>query len=591
MHRRAHALVTLVGLVAIVSATAPSRVDLAGQQIRDPGPAPDGAAHGPARQPGAANRHRAPARPGRRRRVGAGAAARDRAAAGARSSARAGSPRPTKTGRWEIKDLPAGRYNLTASKGGYVQLNYGQRRPFERGRPIELADGQTLENVNFNLPRGSVIAGRIVDEFGEPVADAMVSALHYRTFSGRRRLVPVGRFGTTDDMGHFRLYGLAPGDYYVSATLRPIGGMGFEVGQSDVTTGYAPTYYPGTASSQQADRISVGLGGEMSGITFSLLPVRTVKVSGTAVDSSGKPMAGAFVMLSADMRSGEGGFMMFGGGGNQVKDDGTFVISNVTPGDYVVRAMAWAGPRRGDDDAESATASVSVGGEDVTGVTLIGTKGTSLRGQVVVQPASAATGIKPSDVSVNAMAKDPDAPMMFMGGDDARPASTTTGRSSCRPCRARCSSGPFRTPAGLLAQGRAAQRHRRHRYRHRLQAGRDGHRAAGRAQHHQQRRRRQCHRRQRQAGGRLRGDRVLGRLRPSGASCRATSTMARPDQQGGFQAKNLPPGRYLAVAVEAVEEGQETDPEFLERLRSLATAFTLGEGEQRSVALKIVQAY
>jgi hypothetical protein len=85
-------------------------------------------------------------------------------------------------GRWEMKDLPAGRYNLTASKGGYVQLNYGQRRPFERGRPIELADGQTLENVNFNLPRGSVIAGRIIDEFGEPVADVMVSALHYRTF-------------------------------------------------------------------------------------------------------------------------------------------------------------------------------------------------------------------------------------------------------------------------------------------------------------------------------------------------------------------------------------------------------------------------
>jgi len=68
-------------------------------------------------------------------------------------------------------------------------------------------------------------------------------------------------------------------------------------------------------------------------------------------------------------------------------------------------------------------------------------------------------------------------------------------------------------------------------------------------------------------------------------------TMARPDQQGGFQAKNLPPGRYMAIAVEAVEEGQETDPEFLERLRSLATAFTLGEGEQRSVSLKVVQAY
>jgi hypothetical protein len=43
--------------------------------------------------------------------------------------------------------------------------------------------------------------------------------------------------------------------------------------------------------------------------------------------------------------------------------------------------------------------------------------------------------------------------------------------------------------------------------------------------------------------------------------------------------------------VEAVENGEESDPALLERLRPLATAFTLGEGEQRSLNLKIVQAY
>jgi hypothetical protein len=67
--------------------------------------------------------------------------------------------------------------------------------------------------------------------------------------------------------------------------------------------------------------------------------------------------------------------------------------------------------------------------------------------------------------------------------------------------------------------------------------------------------------------------------------------MARPDQQGAFQMTNLPAGRYLAVAVEALEDGEESDPEFLERVRSVATAFSLGDGEQRSMALKIVQAY
>ena len=360
MYRRAHLFITVVGLVAMAATTAPLADD-GGQQIVIQGQRPMGPRSGPrdnqAPQTGTARL--------RGRVVGgeSGQALRRAIVRLQGQEFREGRVASTRRrGRWEIKDLPAGRYNLTASKGGYVQLSYGQRRPFERGRPIELADGQTLENVNFNLPRGSVIAGRIVDEFGEPVADAMVSALHYRTFNGRRRLVPVGRFGMTDDMGHFRMYGLAPGDYYISATLRAMGGMGFEGGQSDITTGYAPTYYPGTASSQQADRVTVGLGAEMSGITFSLLPVRTVKVSGTAVDSSGKPMAGAFVMLSADMRSGEGGFMMFGGGGNQVKDDGTFVDLERHAGRLRRSAPCrWAGRAGATDEAESATASVSVG--------------------------------------------------------------------------------------------------------------------------------------------------------------------------------------------------------------------------------------
>ena len=368
-----------------------------------------------------------------------------------------------------------------------------------------------------------------------------------------------------------------------------MGGFGFEGGQSDNATGYAPTYYPGTASSQQADRINVGLGAETTGVTFALLPVRTVRVSGTAVDSSGKPMAGAFVMLQADMRTGGGGFMMFGGGGNQVKDDGTFSISNVTPGDYVLRAMTRAAPRRGEDEAESATASISVGAEDVTGVVLTGTKGTSLHGQVVVHPASAATGIKPSEVSVNVMAKDPDAPMMFSGGmmrDRLDDDWTFELKAVQSPVLLRT----FRTPAGLLAQGRAPQWHRRHRYRRRLQTRRADYRAAGGVEHDQQRRLRGVT----DDNGKPVADYAVVVFSEDPAKWGYLSrhvTMARPDQQGGFQAKNLPAGRYLAVAVEAIEEGQESDPEFLERLRSLATAFTLGEGEQRSMCLKIVQAY
>ncbi len=491
-------------------------------------------------------------------------------------------------GRWELKDLPAGRFQLHASKGGFVQLAYGQRRPFEQGRPIELAEGQTLENVNFNLPRGSVITGRIVDESGEPIADATVSVMRYRYMNGRRRMIPAGRFAQSDDIGSFRLFGLAPGAYYVSATMRPMGMMGMNAGEGN--TSYAPTYYPGTGSAQQAEAINVGLGAEVSGITFALQPVRTVKVSGTAVDSSGKPMAGAFVMLREDMRSGDGGMMMMFGGGNRVRDDGTFELSNVTPGDYIIEArpMMMGPPRRGDGDPEAAFGSVSVGGEDVSGVALMGTRGTSIRGHVVMQPAAAVGGVKPSEISVNAMAKNADAPMLFMGGE-MRDRLEDDWTFELKAVQSPVLIRSFRLPPGYTLKSVTLN-------------GVDV----------------------TDSGIAFKTNEPISGVQVvlSNTSTTVTGTvtddtgravpdyavvlfaednehwgfmsrfikLARPDQQGGYQVKDLPPGRYLGVAVETIESGEETDPALLERVRSVATPFSLNDGEQRALNLKLSRA-
>ena len=67
--------------------------------------------------------------------------------------------------------------------------------------------------------------------------------------------------------------------------------------------------------------------------------------------------------------------------------------------------------------------------------------------------------------------------------------------------------------------------------------------------------------------------------------------MARPDQQGAFQVKNLPPGRYLAIAVPYLEDGEQSNPETLERMSGSATAFDLAEGDQKALALTIVSNY
>jgi hypothetical protein len=95
-------------------------------------------------------------------------------------------------GNFEIKELAAGRYNISATKGGFVTGQYGQRRAGEPGTLIELADGQTAEKVNFVLSRGAVITGRIVDDAGEPVSGTQVMATRMQFMGGTRRLVPAG---------------------------------------------------------------------------------------------------------------------------------------------------------------------------------------------------------------------------------------------------------------------------------------------------------------------------------------------------------------------------------------------------------------
>ena len=66
-------------------------------------------------------------------------------------------------GRFDLRELVGGHYTLTASKGGFITLQYGQRRPGEPGTAVDLAAGQTVEKLVIGLPRGSVITGRIVD--------------------------------------------------------------------------------------------------------------------------------------------------------------------------------------------------------------------------------------------------------------------------------------------------------------------------------------------------------------------------------------------------------------------------------------------
>src|SRR5205085_4803771 len=164
------------------------------------------------------------------------------------------------------------------------------------GTPIDLADGQQLANVDLRLARGGVLTGRVSDEDGEPLARATVTVLRQQYVVGEKQLSAVGA-DQTDDRGQYRVFGLPPGDYFVSATaggegvLRQLFGPGAPGGppadQAPATTGYAATYYPGVITAGDAGRIKLAPSQEASGLDFQLQLVPLATVKGTVVGGTG----------------------------------------------------------------------------------------------------------------------------------------------------------------------------------------------------------------------------------------------------------------------------------------------------------------
>jgi hypothetical protein len=65
---------------------------------------------------------------------------------------------------------------------------------------------------------------------------------------------------------------------------------------------------------------------------------------------------------------------------------------------------------------------------------------------------------------------------------------------------------------------------------------------------------------------------------------------ARTDTRGRFRISGLPAGdRYLAVAVDRLDEGDEEDPDFLRKVQDYATSFDLRPDEAPNVTVKVFE--
>src|SRR5678815_2637220 len=120
-------------------------------------------------------------------------------------------------GRFRIGDLPAGNYRLFFEHEGFIRGEYGQRSPGKPGTEVVVAAGRDVSGIQQPLTAASVLYGRIVNATNDPVPNTTVSVLKATYRDGVRSLQPAQSV-QTNDLGEYRLYGLIPGDYFVSAT-------------------------------------------------------------------------------------------------------------------------------------------------------------------------------------------------------------------------------------------------------------------------------------------------------------------------------------------------------------------------------------
>jgi hypothetical protein len=471
-------------------------------------------------------------------------------------------------GRYEVVNLVPGSWTASAAKGGYLTQQFGQRRPFSAPRTITLAARQRVD-VNFVLQRGGAIAGRLFDEYGDPVAGARVQVYRLRHERGRRALVSAGVGDQTDDTGAFRLYALPPGDYYLTAILRA-GATGIV----EATVG-APTYYPGTSSLGEAQRLRLAPGEELAGISFALQPARPVTVSGAVVLASGAPARDTSIQLNtADGNFGVGSAPL--GNFGRTGADGTFTMPNVPPGSYMLRARAGAvfDPIKG--EGEEAAMPLVVGPEGVSGLTVTTMRTPPIAGTVV---ADSATPLPNSPIAVGV--REPS------GGADFKITARRADRGEVT----------FRVP-GML--GQLALTVETPRGWMLKQVELDGRDITDRFFE-------------------LRGPspnfrvtltdrvtRVSGVVR-SGSRAAADATIvlfaddaarwsyptryvatARADDRGAFSIEGLPPNGYLAAALDDLDEGDSEDPDFLQSLREHATKVSVDYGESRTLTLDLL---
>lgn len=304
---------------------------------------------------------------------------------GNQSAAVASLLRPITTdeaGRFEVKDLSSGAYSLHVLLAGYVVSDRREQKYYRPG-----------DTVTISLTKGAVITGRVTNFTGDPVVGARIRAIRIKDGEGRPVRADALGGGSmfsfmdqimnvewqSDDRGVYRVYGLEPGSYHVSA-----GGKGLASFLS--TGGYdsdAPTYYP-TGTIDTAAEVKVGAGDEATGIDIRYRENRGYAISGTITGQAASEAATSIMLTRASSGALEGFAFSLPNSPSR-----GFIITSVSEGDYYITAVT-GNTMEGANVASSPSRRVSVKGADVTGIELALTSLGSVSGRITVEPSPGA---------------------------------------------------------------------------------------------------------------------------------------------------------------------------------------------------------
>ena len=204
-------------------------------------------------------------------------------------------------GRARLDKLSAGPRWLSASADGYLgsleslapkmfdrllgppesdPRRWAARNPLFPGSvPVTVQANAEVE-VEFLLPRGGSIEGRVVNADRTPVRAVTVKALLlYSEASDRRIFVPVDA-ARTDQEGRFGFSGLRPSSYYLRV----------ETGYDDEFA-RVPIFYPSETSPRRAQAVEVR-GAATTRIEIGLRYVQPMPITGTVIDAQGRPVPG-----------------------------------------------------------------------------------------------------------------------------------------------------------------------------------------------------------------------------------------------------------------------------------------------------------